>query len=149
MAPVTIPRRCDRRCGDPERGTGDVLGLVLVAPLIVAVALVVVLVGRRVDVTSSVRSAAAAGAQAAALERTAVSAGHAGRVVASRMLDNTPTCGAVRVEVDTTAFAPGGSVTVVAGCAVSVRGVQPVVASGEWLVSTAVADIDPYRAVRR
>jgi len=150
VATVTI-RSCRRGVhrADPERGTGEVLGLVLITPLVVAVALIVVLVGRRVDVAASVRSAAAAGAQAAALERSPASAEHAGRVVARRLLDSTSTCGEVRVEVDTALFAPGGSVTVTAGCVVAVDGIESVSGSGEWSVSSAVATVDPYRSVQR
>jgi hypothetical protein len=130
-------------------GSGDVLGLVLITPLLVALALVVVLVGRRVDVTASVRSAAAAGAQAAALERSAVAAEHSARVVAMRMLESAATCGQVRVEVDTEAFGPSGSVTVIAGCRVDVGGLEMVAEHGDWSVSSAVASVDPYRWVDR
>lgn len=142
----------DRRPGGRgrgERGSGEVLGLVLITPLVVAVALIVVFVGRRVDAAATVRSAAAAGAQAAVLERSAAEADAAARIVASRMLDANPNCTSVRVEVDTAAFRPGGSVTVTAGCAVSASGVEPVVGRPTWAVSSAAATVDPYRWVQR
>lgn len=132
-----------------DTGSGDVLGLVLITPLVVAVALIVVLVGRRVDVASSVRSAAAAGAQAAVLERSAVAAEHSARAVATRMLEASATCGSVRVEVDTAAFGPSGSVTVIAGCRVDVSGLDMVAEGGDWTVSSAFASVDPFRWVNQ
>ena len=132
-----------------ERGSGEVLGLVLITPLVVSVALIVVLVGRRVDVAATVRSAAAAGAQAAVLERSAMAADAAARIVTTRMLDASPNCASVRVEVDTGGFRPGGSVTVTAGCAVAATGVESVAGRPTWSVSSAAATIDPYRWVQR
>ena len=144
---MTGQRPGDRLIG--ERGTGEVLGLVLITPLVVAVALIVVFVGRRVDVAATVRSAAAAGAQAAVLERSPAAANAAARIVTTRMLEATPTCASVRVEVDTGAFRPGGSVTVTAVCAVEVSGVESVTGRPTWSMSSAAATVDPYRWMQR
>ena len=52
-----------------DRGAADALGLVLIAPVMVGLAILVVSLGRGVDSQAQARSAAEAAAQAAVLER--------------------------------------------------------------------------------
>ncbi len=139
------------RCGDDllcaDRGEADVLGLVLLAPVMIALALLVVFLGRQVDSQAQVRSAAESAAQSAALQRSPVGAVDAARMTAMAMLVDHDTCLAPEVAVDTSAFAPGGTVAVTVTCEVSTRGLDPVGRSGRVFSATAMASIDPYRAV--
>lgn len=143
--PATMPEVPVSAAGD--RGAADVLGLVILAPVVLAVALLVMFLGRQVDSQAQARSAATAGAQAAALERspaTAVDA--AGRAAAAMLLDR-DTCNAPEVSVDTRSFFPGGVVHVTVTCTVSTRGVAPVAPAGRRFSASASATLDPYRAV--
>lgn len=131
-----------------DRGAADVLGLVLIAPVVIGFALLVLALGRGVDAVAQVRSAAEAGAQAAALERDA----HAARVAAERvvgeMLDASTTCVAPVVTVSYPAPPPPGQVAVVrvgVSCEVSDDGVEAVRRPYREQV-TAVATLDAFRA---
>jgi len=73
-----------------------------------------------------VRSAAFAGAQAAALERTPSSAQAVAEHVVLSALDQNPHCVAPEVIVDVSAFGPGGLVSVMASCAPREIGVDAV-----------------------
>lgn len=123
------------------------LGLVLLAPVMIGVALLVIFLGRQVDAQAQVRSAAESSAQAAALERSAPGAVEAARRTAQAMLVDSDTCSAPDVQVDVSAFAPGGTVAVTIGCEVAIRGLAPVGQPGRAFSATATARIDPYRAV--
>ena len=75
-----------------DRGATDALGLVMIAPAVIGLAILVVALGRGVDARAQLRSAAEASAQAAALERDAGSAAAAAEVVARAMLVDTEAC---------------------------------------------------------
>lgn len=130
-----------------DRGAADVLGVVLLAPAVIGLALLVIFLGRQVDAQAQVRTAAESGAQAAALSRSAPAAADAARRAAAAMLTDADTCTSPRIDVDVSGFAPGGSVAVTVICTVSRRGVEPVTASTRTVRSTATATIDPFRAV--
>lgn len=134
------------RCRRRDRGAADALALVLLAPASVGLALLVVALGRQVDARAQVRTAAESAAQAAALERSPAAARVAVERVVAAMLTDPDTCSDPTVAVDTSAFAPGGSVVVTVTCRVSDRGVEPVGAGRPVLAATATATIDPLRA---
>jgi hypothetical protein len=114
---ITLDRRAGRRrwVGD-DAGAAEVAAIVVLAPVIVAVAIVIVAVGRGVDAGATVRSAAFAAAQSAALERTPARAMHVAERMAHIALAGNPSCSAPSVAVDVVDFRPGGSVTVVVSC---------------------------------
>ncbi|HEY5662669.1 MAG TPA: hypothetical protein VIS05_01400 [Ilumatobacter sp.] len=134
-----------------DRGSSDALGLVLIAPAVIGLAILVIALGRGVDARAQVRSAAEAAAQAAALERDAWSATSAANSVARAMLVDTDTCSAPVISVTyPRAIAPTGDevalVEVTVRCLVSDRGVEAVQPGDRERVVTAVASLDFFRA---
>lgn len=134
-----------------DRGAAEALGLVLFAPFAVGLALLVVALGRSVESEAQMRTAAEAGAQAAALERTQTDAEAAARRVVDAMLVNDLTCpdhdGRVRVPVDASRGVGlnAGLVEVVVTCVASDRGIERVAEPVERSV-TAYATVDRFRA---
>jgi Flp pilus assembly protein TadG len=133
--------RSDRR----DSGASDVLSLVLIAPAMIALALVVIFLGRQVDAQAQVRSAAEAAAQAAALQRSPGQADAAARRTVAAMLVDTDTCLRPQVTVGLSRFVAGGSVSVEVACEVSTRGVVATGAPRRVFSATAVARLDAYR----
>lgn len=132
-----------------DPGSADALGLALLAPAAIGLAVVVVFLGRGVDSRATVQSAAESAAQAAAQERTPAAAVAAATTVGSAMLVDPVSCGSPRVVVDTSAFGPGGSVAVTVSCTVSTDGLQLIdPPSGVVNTATAFATIDPLRAAQ-
>lgn len=113
---VSTRARSDRSRVHDERGSSDALGLALLAPAAIALALVIVFLGRNIDGRATAHTAAEAAAQAAAQERTPVAAADAARAVGSAMLVDHTSCSSPHVAVDTSAFGPGGQVRVTVAC---------------------------------
>lgn len=134
-----------------DRGAADVLGLVLIAPVAIGLAVLVIMLGRGVDARAQVRSAAAAGAQAAALERNAGDAERSATAVVAAMLVDDDACAAPVVTVEYPPVAAGGSaatmgiVRVTVRCTVSSRGLELVGARPTDEAFTATASIDFFR----
>lgn len=136
-----------------DRGAADALGLVLIAPAVLGLALLIIALGRGVDAKAQVRSAAESAAQAAALERSPEAAGAAAERAAAAILADSSNCndptvitayqpppaGATDVEV--------GVVRVTITCEISNRGVEVINQPYDETV-TAVATIDFFRARR-
>lgn len=140
--------REQRRCvGVRDRGSADALGLALLAPAAIGLALVIVFLGRGVDSRATVQSAAESAAQAAAQERTPAAAVAAARQVGAAMLVDPTSCASPSVLVDTSAFGPGGSVAVTISCTVSTSGLELIdPPSPGPTTATAFALIDPLRS---
>lgn len=136
-----------------DRGAADALGLVLIAPAVLGLALLVVALGRGVDATAQVRSAAESAAQAAALERSPEAAGSAAQRAADAMLAASPNCNDPMVATiyepppASTSGVDVGFVRVTITCQVSNRGVEVINRPYDETV-TAVATIDFFRARR-
>jgi len=130
-----------------DRGSADALGLALIAPAAIGLALVIVFLGRNVDSRATVQSAAESAAQAAAQERTVGAARSAAEQVGAAMLNDTASCASPRVVVDVANFRPGGQVAVSVFCTVSIEGLELIdpPQSGPHS-ATAYATIDPLRA---
>lgn len=112
-----LNRRTERqRSMSGDAGAAEVAAMVVLAPVIVAVAILIVAVGRGVDAGATVRSAAFAAAQSAALERTPADAMHVAERMARIALADNASCSSPSVAVDVVDFRPGGSVTVVVSC---------------------------------
>ena len=149
-------RRPDRRRGRRrDRGAADALGLVLITPAMIGLALLAIMLSRNVDSRAQMRSAAEAAAQAAALERDAVAAEAAANRVAAAMLVDLDACAGLDVQVRfPTAPEPGigtsfGFVEVDLRCTVSRRAVESLDERSETdrtSVITAVATVDFFRA---
>jgi Flp pilus assembly protein TadG len=137
-----VTARRERR----DRGAADALALVLIAPVIVAFALLIVSLGRSVESRSETQAAAESAAQAAALQRSPGAARVAAEAVIDAMLTNPDTCGNPVVVIDSDDFRPGGTVAVTVTCTASNRGVEVVQPSGREFSTRAVARIDQFRA---
>jgi len=129
-----------------DRGSADVLALVLLAPVAVGLAVLVVFLGRQVDARAQVQTAAESAAQAAALQRTPVAAERAALDVVAAMLVDRDTCDGPVVGIDLSRFAPGGVVAVTVECPVSRRGVEMIGAPAVAHSVTATAAVDRFRA---
>ena len=139
-------RMCgDRMCGD--RGSSDALGLALLTPAAIGLAVVIVFLGRGVDSRATVQSAAESAAQAAAQERSPATAVAAAEDVGQAMLVDPSSCASPSVSVDVSDFRPGGQVAVTVSCTVSTDGLELInPPSGGTNTATAFAAIDPLRA---
>jgi Flp pilus assembly protein TadG len=130
----------------PDRGSADALGLALLAPVAIGLALVIVFLSRGVDSRATVQSAAESAAQAAAQERSPEAAVAAAQAVGAAMLTDSTSCASPQVHVDTSAFRPGGRVVVTVSCTASTSGLElidpPI---GGPSTATAFASIDPFR----
>ena len=82
---VAVTEHCDR-------GDANALGLVLIAPLAIALAVLILWVGRKVDTDAQVQAASSAAVQAAALQRTPAAATAAARSTAAAMLTDAKAC---------------------------------------------------------
>ncbi len=130
-----------------ERGSSDALGLALLTPAAIGLALVIVFLGRGVDSRATVQSAAESAAQAAAQERSVPAAIAAAEEVGRAMLVDPTSCASPQVSVDASEFRPGGQVVVTVSCTVSADGLELIdPPSTGPTTATAFATIDPLRA---
>ena len=130
-----------------DRGDAEVVGLVLIAPVIAAFVAVVVWLGRQVDTRTQVRQAADAAAQAAAHEREPGRARQAAERAAIAMLTDTATCaGGPTVEIDLGGFTPGGIVTATVTCRSARHGLELVAHEDANFRGTSTAVIDTFRS---
>ena len=129
-----------------DNGAADALGMAMIAPAMIGLALVVVFLGRSVDGRATVHGAAESAAQAAARERSPAAAVEAARRVGRTMLVDSASCGSPRFDVDVSGFAPGGVVAVTVSCTSSTAGVELVARDGHTSSATAYAVVDRFRA---
>lgn len=138
----------DRR----DRGAANALGLVLIAPASIGLALLVVALGRSVDANARLRTAAEAAAQAAALERDVSSAEAAAQRLVDDMFADDSICRTDRPEATVryrrddgntvaSGVLSGGVVAVTVGCGDSDAERQPAPV-------TAHATVDRFRSDR-
>ncbi len=138
-----------RRVRD-ERGSSDALGLALLTPAAIGLAVVIVFLGRGVDSRATVQSAAESAAQAAAQERSVPAAIAAAEEVGRAMLVDPTSCASPQVSVDVSGFRPGGQVAVTVSCTVSSDGLELIdPPSTGATTATAFATIDPLRATEQ
>ena len=130
-----------------DRGAADALGLVVIFPAMLGLALLVLFLGRQVDTRAQVQAAADAAAQAAALSRSpSVAVGAASRAAAAILTDRRACPAGPLVGIDAGSWAPGGRVTVTVSCSPSRAGFEPLTPPARTFTATASAEIDPNRA---
>lgn len=131
-----------------DRGAAEVVALMVIAPVVVALVVLVFFTGRQVDARSTVRSAADAAAQAAAQQRSAVGADQAARAAVAVALggDDTNCSPDPTIDVDLTAFAPGGTVRVTVTCTIDRSDLGGLAPPARSFSATGVAVVDTYRA---
>jgi Flp pilus assembly protein TadG len=130
-----------------DRGDANALGLVLIAPVAIALALMILWIGRKVDTDAQVQAASSAAAQAAARQRNPAAAAAAAQTTAAAMLSDAKACaGGPAIAIDISQFHPGGDVTVVVTCSPQ-RSDLPLPGVGSaTFAATSTASIDAYRA---
>lgn len=119
--------------------------IVLLVPVLVAVAMLVVAGGRYVAVRGEVEALSRDAARAASLQRTA--AGAVGAATATVQAARRPgrSCSAPRLDG---AFVPGGTITVELSCEVSYAGLGLIGLPGSATVrATTAASLDTFRRI--
>lgn len=143
-----LGRRPGRRPGGRVRDdTGSVaVEIALGVPISVLLLFLVIAAFHLGRATIDVNSAAAAGARAGSLARSPAAAASAARTAASTTLAGQ--CAAVSVEVDTSNFRRGGTVTVTVACTVTTRGLTGIGIPGAVTTQAAsTSPVDVYRSV--
>jgi Flp pilus assembly protein TadG len=130
-----------------DRGTAAV-ELALVAPVLLALMFLVIFAGRVAQADADVRRAASEGARAASLRQHPAEAVEAAQgTVRANLAALGVACVDLEIGVDTSAFHPGGTVTVDVRCAASMRDVALIGVPGSRLFqSRAVEVVDTFRA---
>lgn len=128
-------------------GAAEVLGLVLIFPVMLGLAMLVLWAGRTVDTNAQVRSAATAAAQAAARQRTPPAGiAAAQRTVDAMLIDGDICAGGADVSIDAGRWSPGGSVTVTVSCTPRRDDVALLTPETQTLTATSTAAVDPFQA---
>jgi Flp pilus assembly protein TadG len=127
------------------------LELALVTPALIALLLFVVLGGRLAQARADVDRAARDAARAASLARTSAAANDdAVATVRSTLREGDVTCRTLNVDVDTTAFVPGGSVRATVGCVVDLGDLSLLgVPGARTLTATFAQPVDSFRGIDR
>ena len=141
-----VPGRPRARGGDSGSAAAE---LVLITPLLIMIMLLIVGAGRLVDARLQVDSAARQAARAASLARDpATASAQAGATARAALASEHITCNPLGVSLDTTAFRPGGQVTVTVSCAVSLSGLSLLRLPGsETLTASFSSPVDAYRGL--
>ena len=134
---------------DAERGTVAV-ELVLLAPLLLALLLFIVGLGRLAEARAHVTGAARDAARAASQQRTPAAARAAAQQTATADLAGAGlSCAHLTVQTDTTEFTPGGMVRVAVGCTADLRDLVGVgLPTSKTFQSTAAAPLETYKELR-
>jgi Flp pilus assembly protein TadG len=125
------------------------LELVLVAPLLIALLLFVAGLGRIASARGQVEGAAREAARAASLERSVPAAAAAGDAAARATLGGRGvTCAELHVNVDVSAYVPGGQVTASVACTADLSRLALAGFPGHRTFrATSVAPIETWRGV--
>jgi len=139
--------RTDGAARERDRGAADALGLVVMFPAMLGLALLVLFLGRQVDTRSQVQTAADSAAQAAALQRDGGAAVAAAQRAAADVLTDRRACAdGPHIAIQASEWVPGGRVTVTVSCSPSRDGFAAIAAPARTLTASSSASIDPNRA---
>ena len=129
-----------------EHGTVAVETAV-VAPVLLVLMMLVVYAGRASQVDADVRAAATHAARAASVAADATAAVQVAEATADlNLATDGVTCRSRRVDVDTSAFAAGGHVTVGLACEVANSDIVLLAVPGSrWSTATATQVVDTFR----
>ena len=131
-----------------DLGEANALGLVLIAPVAIALAVLILWIGRKVDTDAQVQAASAAAAQSAARQRTPVAAIAAARSTAALMLADVKECfEGPAISIDASQFHAGGAVTVTVACSPQRSDLLLSAPQSAKFVASSTASIDAYRSV--
>lgn len=130
-----------------DRGEANALGLILIAPCAVALAILVLWIGRQVDTDAQLQAASSAASQAAARQRNPAAAVVAAQSAATAMLTDVSACpGGPIVSVDASQFHAGGEVTVVVTCSPQRSDLLLSDPGSATFAASSTASIDTYRS---
>lgn len=130
-----------------DSGSSDALGMALIFPAALGLAIAVLVLSRGVDSRATAQSAAEAAAQAAALQRSPAAADAAMTRVTNAMLTDGRTCAFPSVSRGGI-FAAGETISVTVSCSTSLGGLELAGADERPAQTyTAFAVVDPFRAV--
>lgn len=134
----------------PDERGGASVELVVLTPALIAFVLFVVAGGRLVSARGDLDGAARQAARSASLAGNPGSAEVlADDAARSALTERGLDCRALRVDVDVTRFAPGGTVAVTLTCAVGLSDLGlPGLPGADTLQARAVAPIDPLAVLR-
>lgn len=132
--------------GRGDRGSASV-ELALLTPALLAFALLMVVAGRVADANSTADQVAHSAARAASLERSVASAETAASsTAASSLAENGLVCGDYSVTLDHGGLTPGGAVSAVVECRVSMSGLTGLGVPGTITISgDATVVVDTFR----
>lgn len=141
-------RRPERRQEQAQDRGSVTVELVLLTPLLIAMLLLVVLLGRLASARLQVDGAASAAARAASLARDPTTATALARQTATETLTGAHrTCAHMQVTVDTTAFTPAGNVAVTVTCTLDIADLSGLrLPATETVNSRFVEPLDRYRS---
>ena len=133
-----------------ERGSSAAVELALLAPLLGALALVVIFGGRLALARHTVQAATADAARAASIERTAADARRSATRIANATMNNQGlTCTTTPTEVDTRGFKrpPGtpATVTVTISCQLATADLSLPIPATIQVTATSSSELDLYR----
>lgn len=142
---VRIPGR-NRRTGDADRGSSTA-ELVVITPVVIAVLLLVVALGRYAHGRQLVDQAAAAAARAASLSTSAPGAQtRGGQAAAASLRDAGVSCSSMSTTVDAADFRPGGTVRVTLTCTADLSGLALAGVPGSvTMTATGRAPLETHR----
>ena len=137
-----------RRIRNDDRGDGDVVALMFLAPLAFGVVLLFVFVGRQGAANQSVTHASQVAARSASLERDQASAEAAGTNAAAATLvaAGTACVGGPAVSITADSWTPGSVIEVTVVCSISTGDLGAIAAPTRSFSSTSRAVIDTYRS---
>ena len=137
-----------RRVRADDRGDGDVVALMFLAPLAMGVVMLLIFVGRQASSLEAVTHAAQVAARSASLQRDIGSASAAARGAAeSTLLAAGTACeGGPLVSVTSLHWAPGEPIEVTVTCQVTSVDLEAIAAPTRSFTSTGRAVIDSYRS---
>jgi Flp pilus assembly protein TadG len=138
-------RRDQGRCQRRDHGSVTV-EMVILTPILVALVLFVVMLGRSGGATEQVRHAADAGARAASIVSRSSMNDIARLVATADLAANGVNCASTSVSVGFTSAPSVSSVTVTVSCAVNSQGTSLLGASTRTVTASSTEIIDRYRS---
>lgn len=142
--PRTHPPVRDGRGSPPVDDGSTTVEIALAVPITVILLLLLIAAGRYATTLIEVHSTAAAASRAASLARSPAQ----GSLAAVRTSTALTGCTIKSTHVDTSAFRPGGQVTVDMSCTISIRELTGLALPGIVTVSsTSTSPVDTYRSV--
>jgi Flp pilus assembly protein TadG len=132
---------------DVEAGAFAALELAILLPFVIVMLLLVVAFGRVERGRELIDQASASAARAASLSTSPGAARTAAITAATQTLTNSGlSCAGMQIDVDTSAFHPGGQVTAHLSCTADLAGLTLSGVPGHVrLKSTATSPLEPYR----